>query len=171
MPSIERNAFSGNSFIENTEQIEVRGGGTLSGNKWFEDKKGNYWSDYVGYDENKDGIGDIPYLAESLFESFIDRYPNLKVFIFSPVSQAIEFASQAFPVMKPEPKVTDNYPLRRAYIPDEFKNRKTRFSFSFLIVSGFLVFVPLGLYVHLVIPKTRGLYDRSKRSDQMLWKY
>jgi nitrous oxide reductase family maturation protein NosD len=154
MPSIERNLFSKNSFIENTEQIEVRGGGTLAGNRWSEGKEGNYWSDYVGYDENKDGIGDFPYLAESLFESFIDRYPNLKVFIFSPVSQAIEFASKAFPVMKPVPKVTDNYPLIRAYIPNGFKTRPARLSFWFLIVSGFLVFVPLGLYVYLVIFKT-----------------
>src|SRR5579884_326688 len=163
MPSIERNAFSGNSFIENTEQIEVRGGGTLSGNKWFEDREGNYWSDYVGYDENRDGIGDVSYLAESLFESFIDRYPNLKVFILSPVSQAIEFASQAFPLIKPEPKVIDKYPLIHAYIPDGFKTQQTRFSLGLLLASALLVLVASGLYAYLAMPIRGVLSDRSKR--------
>lgn len=153
MPSIERNAFSGNSFIENTEQIEVRGGGTLSGNRWFENERGNYWSDYVGYDEDGDGMGEIPYLAESLFESFIDRYPNLRIFIFSPVSQAIEFASEAFPLMKPEPKVVDKHPMVDPYVPDEFKSDGANFSFGFLIASAFLALAPLFFYIYMVIPK------------------
>jgi len=150
MPSIERNIFFENSFIENTEQIEVRGGGTLSGNRWYVNGRGNHWSDYVGYDDNGDGIGDIPYLVESLFESIIDKYPNLRVFIFSPVSQAIEFASKTFPVMKPEPKVVDKYPLVKPIIPDIFKARKGGFSGSFLTVSIILVAFPLGFYTYLI---------------------
>ncbi|MGB7291593.1 MAG: nitrous oxide reductase family maturation protein NosD [Thermodesulfobacteriota bacterium] len=155
MPSIERNIVVSNSFIDNGEQIEVRGGGILSGNTWFRDNKGNYWSDYLGYDENRDGIGDVPYLAESLFESLIDTHPNIRIFIFSPVSQAIEFASQAFPVFKPEPKVKDNYPLVEAYMPESFKIRGAKFSLSLLIVSAVLVAVPLVLYLYLVIPKSK----------------
>lgn len=159
MPSIERNAFSGNSFIENTEQIEVRGGGTLSGNRWFENEKGNYWSDYAGFDENGDGVGDISYAAESLFENFIDRYPNLRIFMFSPVSRAVEFASQAFPVFKPEPKVIDNHPMIDPSVPNKFKTRGTGFSFSLLVASVLLVFIPLSFYVYLIIPLKRERYD------------
>lgn len=155
MPSIERNIVVANSFIDNGEQIQVRGGGTLSGNTWFRDNKGNYWSDYVGYDENRDGIGDVPYLAESLFESLIDRYPTIRIFIFSPVSQAIEFASQAFPVFKPEPKVQDNYPLVEPYMPESFKVQGGNLSLSLLIISAALVAVPLVLYLYLVIPKSK----------------
>lgn len=154
MPSIERNMVVSNSFIDNGEQIEVRGGGTLSGNTWFKDNKGNYWSDYVGYDENGDGIGDVPYLAESLFESLTDRQPNMRIFMLSPVSQAIEFASQAFPVFKPEPKVKDNYPLVEAYMPESLNIQGTTFSLSLLIISAVLVAVPLVLYLYLVIPKS-----------------
>jgi nitrous oxidase accessory protein len=155
MPSIERNIVVSNSFIDNGEQIEVRGGGTLSRNAWFKDNRGNYWSDYLGYDENRDGIGDVPYLAESLFESLTDRYPNMRIFVFSPVSQAIEFASQAFPVFKPEPKVKDNYPLVEAYIPESFKTQGRKFSLSLLIISAVLVSVPLVLYLYLAIPKSK----------------
>jgi nitrous oxidase accessory protein len=155
MPSIERNILVSNSFIDNGEQIEIRGGGRLSGNTWFKDNKGNYWSDYLGYDENRDGIGDVPYLAESLFESLIDRYPNIRIFIFSPVSQAIEFASQAFPVFKPEPKVKDSYPIVAPYMPEIFKIQGRNFSLSLLIISAFLVSGPLVLYLHLAKPKSK----------------
>jgi nitrous oxidase accessory protein len=155
MPSIERNIVVSNSFIDNAEQIEIRGGGTLSGNIWFKDNKGNYWSDYLGYDENRDGIGDVPYFAESLFESLIDRYPNIRILIFSPVSQAIEFASQAFPVFKPEPKVKDNYPLVEAYMPESFKMQGRKFSLSLLIISAVLVSVPLVFYLYFAIPKSK----------------
>jgi nitrous oxidase accessory protein len=165
MPSIERNVFSENSFIENTEQVEVRGGGTLSGNKWYENKRGNHWSDYVGYDENRDGIGEIPYLAESLFESIIDKHPNLRIFIFSPVSQAIEFASHAFPVIKPEPKVIDEYPIIDARIPDRFKTKEKRLSLGFLTASIFLVLIPFVFYAHLAMPINRDSYDRNKRGN------
>ena len=155
MPSIERNIVVSNSFIDNGEQIEVRGGGVLSGNTWFKDNRGNYWSDYVGYDENRDGIGDVPYLAESLFESFIDRYPSMRIFVFSPVSQAIEFASDAFPVFRPAPKVEDNYPLVEAYVPESFRIQGRNFSVSLLVISAALVAVPLGLYLYLAIPKSK----------------
>ena len=146
MPSIERNIFVSNSFIDNTEQIEVRGGGTLSGNKWYESGSGNYWSDYAGYDGNDDGVGEMPYKAESLFESLIDSRPNLRIFIFSPVAQAIELAAEAFPVIKPEPKVEDKYPLMSAQVPARFKAEKEGFSYLLFISSLALVLVPVLVY-------------------------
>lgn len=149
MPSIQRNIIVSNSFIENSEQVEVRGGGSLSGNKWFADKRGNYWSDYVGYDENKDGIGEIPYKSESLFESLVDSYPNLRIFVFSPVAQAIELASEAFPVIKPQPKVTDQYPLMKYTVPQRYETEKKRFSPKLLIVSLLMVLMPALSYLYM----------------------
>jgi len=149
MPSIERNIIVSNSFVDNTEQVEVRGGGTLAGNNWFAEGRGNYWSDYVGYDENNDGIGEIPYKSESLFESLIDSYPNLRVFVFSPVAQAIELASDAFPVIKPEPKVTDNYPLMNYKIPQRYQAQEKGFSSKLFIVSLLMVLIPAISYVFI----------------------
>lgn len=111
MPSIERNRILQNSFIDNHEQVEVRGGGILKGNEWFAESKGNYWSDYKGYDSNKDGIGDFPYVAESLFENMMDKNSVLRLFIHSPVTNALDIAARAFPVFKPAPKFTDQFPL------------------------------------------------------------
>ena len=150
MPSIQRNIIVSNSFIDNVEQVEVRGGGVLAGNRWFEENKGNYWSDYRGYDEDKDGIGEIPYKAESLFEGLIDSNPVLRIFIYSPVAQAIELASDAFPVMKPAPKVTDNYPLMSSPISDRFDSPKGKFSLNLFIVSAFMTLIPLFAFFYII---------------------
>lgn len=147
MPSIERNILVSNSFVDNSEQVEVRGGGVLAGNKWYKQGTGNYWSDYVGYDENADGIGETPYKSESLFENMIDRYPNLRIFVFSPVAQAIELASDAFPVIKPNPKVTDNYPLIDFKIPKRYQKEENGFFPRLFIISLIMVLVPAISYV------------------------
>jgi len=150
MPSIRRNAFLDNSFIDNEEQVEVRGGGELAGNDWSRDGSGNYWSDYVGYDENGDGIGEIPYKSESLFESLIDSKPELRVFVFSPVAKAIELASEAFPVIKPEPKLTDEHPLVWKELPPGLESSGKGFSPRLLLVSLSMVAVPLVFYAYVM---------------------
>jgi nitrous oxidase accessory protein len=117
MPSVRRNWFTRNSFVENQEQVHVAGGGQLRQNLWTVQEQGNYWSDYLGYDANGDGIGDIPYRAERLFEDLLDRYPALQLFLHSPIVQAIDLATRAFPLVKPQPKVTDTAPLMAVAMP------------------------------------------------------
>lgn len=155
MPSIERNIFINNSFIENSEQVEVRGGGTLDNNKWYQEGSGNYWSDYAGYDKNKDGIGDIPYVYESLFEQLIDKYPNLRLFINSPASKAIELASEAIPLIKPDPKLTDKFPLTRPYMPERDDLRVNKISAGVLYISFFFSLMPVLSYL-LIRRKSGG---------------
>lgn len=118
MPAIKRNLLRQNTFLDNLEQVGVKGGGSnpgdeLGGNSW----DGNYWSDYVGYDATGEGVGDIAYHAESLFENIADRQPNLRLFFFSPAQQAIDFAAKAFPVIKPKPKLTDETPEMTPILP------------------------------------------------------
>lgn len=149
MPSIRRNAFHENSFVDNDEQVEVRGGGQLAGNEWSSGGSGNYWSDYIGYDENGDGIGEIPYTSESLFESLIDAKPELRIFVFSPVAKAIELASRAFPVIKPEPKLTDEYPRVRSGIPPGLRTGGGEPSAKLIILSLSMVALPLIFYVYM----------------------
>ncbi|MEE9252539.1 MAG: nitrous oxide reductase family maturation protein NosD [Thermodesulfobacteriota bacterium] len=152
MPAVERNVIVGNSIIDNTEQVEVRGGGTLRGNVWSELDRGNHWSDYVGYDDNGDGVGEVPYLAESLFESLIDRYPILRILMFSPASEAIEFASRAFPIIKPEPKMRDNHPLIKAGLPGWVSTDRGGHSPKLLGLSTLMVVASAAIYLYLILP-------------------
>ncbi len=59
------NVITGNSFLDNG----LNGYDPHRWNQWNLNGIGNYWSDYKGYDDDEDGIGDIPYY------SLNDKYP------------------------------------------------------------------------------------------------
>lgn len=65
-----------NCFADNTYQLSgcvcKTPNVTEPPHTWDNGKKGNYWADYNGTDNNKNGIGDTPYMIDSLN---IDRYP------------------------------------------------------------------------------------------------
>lgn len=111
MPSVKRNEYSGNTFADNQEQVEAAGGGSLVDNMWSVDGRGNYWSDYSGYDSNGDGYGDVPYEPQKLFEKLVDQRPELRLLTYSPAAQAIDFAAEVIPFVRPEPKLSDASPL------------------------------------------------------------
>ena len=64
LPNTQRNRFQDNIFLDNGEQINVAGGGDLMRNAWAVDGRGNYWSDYAGFDADGDAIGDLPYASQ-----------------------------------------------------------------------------------------------------------
>src|SRR5690606_19267336 len=63
LPAVKGNAIYANDFVDNLEQVAIQGRGDLSGNAFAHDGRGNYWSDYAGYDAAGDGVGDQPYAA------------------------------------------------------------------------------------------------------------
>lgn len=54
----EDNIIAGNNFIGNQQQVKYVSNVTQ---EWSKDGTGNYWSDYLGWDRNNNGTGDIPY--------------------------------------------------------------------------------------------------------------
>lgn len=116
LPSARGNELVGNNFIDNIDQVAVAGRGSLAANRFWKDEAGNFWSDYTGYDQNADGIGDFVHESQTLFENLMDREPALRLFLFSPAQQAIEFVGRALPAVRPEPKFTDEVPLMRPIV-------------------------------------------------------
>lgn len=113
LPSARGNELTNNNFIDNIDQIAVAGRGSLDANRFWKGDRGNFWSDYTGYDQNNDGIGDFVHESQTLFENLMDKHPALRLFLFSPAQQAIELVGRAVPAIRPEAKFTDEVPLMR----------------------------------------------------------
>lgn len=150
LPSVRGASFTENAFVDNGEQVSVQGAGILSKkNLWTIAGRGNFWSDYAGYDQDHDGVGDVRYRSDRLFESLAQRRPELKLFVYAPAAQAIELAARALPVVRPQPKLVDESPLVRPRVPGglprgaEVGGAPLLFSSSGLVAFAlFLVGVP-----------------------------
>jgi len=57
------NVIIHNNFIENSINVEQPKNSSFS-NLWDNGIEGNFWSDYNGFDVDKDGIGDAPYTVD-----------------------------------------------------------------------------------------------------------
>jgi nitrous oxidase accessory protein len=115
----ERNTFTENNFIDNLNPLSLVGKRTLT--HWSQNGKGNYWSAYEGYDLDHDGVGDVPMKIQNVFDYLEGQYPNLRLYLYSPASQALAAAAKAFPIIEIN-KEMDEYPLMR---PVELKNFQT----------------------------------------------
>ena len=108
--SAERNEFTRNNFVANLSPIRIVG--RTSNIRWDRGGAGNYWSDYAGYDLDGDGIGDVPFHIQNLFEHLEGNRPRLQIYFFSAASQALAAAEQSFPVIEGS-KEYDRHPLMK----------------------------------------------------------
>ena len=106
--SAEVNTFESNNFIANLGPLRIVGRSTST--FWNGAQVGNYWSDYEGYDLDADGIGDIPFKIQNVFEHMEGNYPRLRIYLLSPASQALALAEKGFPVIEGS-KEFDHRPL------------------------------------------------------------
>ena len=100
-----RNKVEGNDFIANREQVRYVG---ARDERWGVEG-GNHWSNYLGWDRDGNGIGDVPYEANDMVDRLIWRYPSVKLLLASPAVQALRLVSQQFPVLR-VPSVVDPKP-------------------------------------------------------------
>ncbi len=106
-----RNVVQGNDFIGNREQVRYVGS---RDERWGpaqneSAKLGNHWSNYLGWDRDGDGIGDVPYEANDLVDRLQWRYPSMKLLLGSPAVAALRLIGQQFPVLR-APSVVDPSP-------------------------------------------------------------
>lgn len=103
----QRNNISGNSFIANLQQVFYVGAEDLvlgtSG-------RGNYWSDYIGWDQDRDGVGDRPYRMASFAAQLVYKYPAAAMLMHSPGVELLSHLEDRMPLLT-VPTVVDQSPL------------------------------------------------------------
>ncbi len=107
------NVVDGNDFISNQEQIKFVASKDVEWGK----SKGNYWSNYSGWDQNGDGIGDVAYEANDMVDRLNWQYPLLKLLLSSPSVQTLHFVAQQFPFLR-VPSVVDKHPRMQPLYQD-----------------------------------------------------
>ncbi len=99
----------GNHFEGNFQEVAVTCATSALDNDWL----GNYWQDYVGFDQDGDGIGDKPY-SVFLFSDriWMDR-PMTKFFRGSPTLEVIDFVERLVPFSEPDMIFQDPKPMMK----------------------------------------------------------
>jgi nitrous oxidase accessory protein len=92
------NLFTENNFVENLSPLQLIG--KRADARWQAGGRGNYWSDYEGYDLDGDGIGDAPHKIQNVFQYLEGNYPRLRLYLSSPAAQALATAEKTFPIVR-----------------------------------------------------------------------
>lgn len=100
-----RNAVEGNDFIGNREQVRYVG----ARDETWGAGRGNHWGNYLGWDRDGDGRGDVRYEANDLVDRLVWRHPSARLLLASPAVQALRLVGQQFPVLR-VPSVVDPKP-------------------------------------------------------------
>ncbi len=97
------NKFFKNNFIGNS--FDVSYNSKMNDNSF----NGNYWSDYTGYDLDKNGVGDVPYRPVKLFSYIVNNTPETIILLRSLFVDIINFSEKVSPVFTPDDLI-DNQP-------------------------------------------------------------
>lgn len=99
------NQVDGNDFIDNQEQVKFVAARDV---EWGR-TQGNFWSNYTGWDQNGDGVGDVAYEANDVVDRLNWQYPLVKTLLSSPAIQTLRFVARQFPVLR-APSIVDKHP-------------------------------------------------------------
>ncbi len=102
-----RNEVQANAFVGNSTQIFYVSSADL---EWGVETPGNFWSDYTGWDQDGDGVGDRPYRLDSFSTNLVNRFPAAVFLLRSPALELMSHLEQTMPVFR-VPTVIDRRPL------------------------------------------------------------
>ncbi|MDT8414670.1 MAG: nitrous oxide reductase family maturation protein NosD [Flavobacteriaceae bacterium] len=91
------NVFTRNNFIANTFDISFSGG-RINDNTF----NSNYWSEYTGYDLDRDGVGDVPFRPVKLFSYIVNKTPESIMLMRSFFVDLVNFSEKVSPVFTPD---------------------------------------------------------------------
>lgn len=97
----------GNDFHQNASLIEVDGGGDALG----VESRRNHYSDYEGYDLNRDGVGDVAFEVKALSSEMVESRPSLKLFAGTAAMGLVDTIARAVPVLSSQKLFVDPVPL------------------------------------------------------------
>jgi len=103
----EGNLVYGNHFVNNRTQVKYVGDQLL---EWSNDNRGNYWSGYMGWDSNKDGIADNSYRPNDGLDKLFWLYPEAGFLMNSPVVALLRWVQSQFEFTEPN-GIVDSFPL------------------------------------------------------------
>ena len=104
--STEDASFTANNFAGNTFDVSTN---SRSANSTF---RGNYWSEYQGYDLNRDGVGDVLYRPVRLTSVVVARYEPALILLRSNFLLLMDAAERVLPALTPE-TLADSAPAMR----------------------------------------------------------
>jgi parallel beta-helix repeat (two copies) len=107
------NVVEANDLIHNREQIRY----VASKDEQWGGDTGNYWSNYLGWDRDGDGIGDVPYEASDLVDRLTWQYPAVKLLLNSPAVQTLRMIAKQFPLLRAT-SIVDRNPRMRPFHAD-----------------------------------------------------
>jgi len=105
--TLSRNILKGNAFIDNLETVRVHGQGVASDNLW----EGNYYSDYEGFDRDRDGYGDFVHHHDIFLDTLWMDNDWLLYFSGSPVASVLNLLAKLAPISEPRRLMTDLKPV------------------------------------------------------------
>jgi len=103
------NIFQNNNFITNSFDVAT------NSRQNFNTFEKNYWSDYSGYDLDKDGYGDVPFRPVTMFSMMIQDQPASLILLHSLFIEILNVAESIIPAITPE-ALTDPKPRMRKII-------------------------------------------------------
>lgn len=107
----DNNRFSGNNFLDNLSELLLDVSDRET--QWADRNGGNHWSRYRGYDLDGDGIGDVPFGIQNVFQILETRVPEVRFYLLSPAAELLRAAERALPILSLG-EVKDPLPLMRA---------------------------------------------------------
>lgn len=101
------NNFSRNNFLYNSFDISYTG--RLNENEFHN----NYWTEYSGYDLNRDGVGDVPHRPVKLFSYLVNNSPEAIILLRSIFIDVLNFSEKVTPIFTPKDLIDHNPQMKK----------------------------------------------------------
>jgi nitrous oxidase accessory protein len=116
------NRFAANNFLGNLTELLLDVSDLETA--WADDDGGNHWSSYRGFDLDRDGIGDVPFGIQNVFQVLESDVPEVRFYLLSPAAEVLRAAEEGLPILRlgdaqdPAPRMramaNDDVPWERA---------------------------------------------------------